>query len=155
MAKAVTLKNQNNEEVYPVTSADLVNGEFSTAQIGDDSITTGKIADNSVTNDKIDWSTVGDSDWANISSSSDWTVKCRKSGNVVCVIGDAAAGSVQNYTTVGVLPEGYRPSITIYTIYTSKGGYHSNTMRVGTDGNIQLYADTAIAYWGFCVTFIV
>lgn len=145
MAKAVTLKNQNNEEVYPVTSADLVNGEFSTSQIGTDAIT----------DDKIDWSTVGDSDWIDISSSNDWTVKCRKSGNVVCVIGNAVAGSVQNYTTVGALPEGYRPSMSIYTIYTSKGGYHANTMRIESDGNIQLYADTAISYWGFCVTFIV
>ena len=156
MAKAVTLKNQNDEDVYPVTSADLVNGELSTSQIGNDSITTDKIADGSVTDGKIDWSTVGDSDWINISSSNDWMVKCKKSGNIVCVVGEATgSGSVQNYTTVGVLPEGYRPSITIYTIYTSKGGYHSNTMRVGTDGSIQLYADTAIAYWGFCVTFIV
>lgn len=48
MAKAVTLKNKNNEEVYPVTDISLVNGN----------IPTGRIADNAVTSDKIDWTTM-------------------------------------------------------------------------------------------------
>ena len=48
MAKAVTLKNNNNEEVYPVTDISLVNGN----------IQTGRIADNAVTSDKIDWTTM-------------------------------------------------------------------------------------------------
>ena len=48
MAKAVTLKNNNNEEVYPVTDISLVNGN----------IPTGRIADNAVTSDKIDWKTI-------------------------------------------------------------------------------------------------
>lgn len=47
MAKAVTLKNNNNEEVYPVTDLSLVNGN----------IPTGRIADKAVTSDKIDWTT--------------------------------------------------------------------------------------------------
>ena len=47
MARAVTLKNNNNEEVYPVTDISLVNGN----------IPTGRIADNAVTSDKIDWTT--------------------------------------------------------------------------------------------------
>ena len=48
MAKAVTLKNNNNEEVYPVTDLSLVNGN----------IPTGRIADSAVTSDKIDWTTL-------------------------------------------------------------------------------------------------
>ena len=48
MAKAVTLKNNNNEEVYPVTDLSLVNGN----------IPTGRIADNAVTSAKIDWATL-------------------------------------------------------------------------------------------------
>ena len=158
MAKAVTLKNQNDEEVYPVTSADLVNGEFSTSQIDDGAITTGKIADDAVTDDKIDWSTVGDSDWVNISNNNNWTVSCRKSGNIVCVRGDCGGGasiSAGDYTTVGTLPVGYRPSATLYSIFTSKGSYISNTMRVQTDGVIALYASSASSYWGFTITFIV
>ena len=47
MAKAVTLKDNNNEEIYPVTDISLVNGN----------IPTGRIADKAVTSDKIDWTT--------------------------------------------------------------------------------------------------
>ena len=39
MAKAVTLKNTSNEEVYPVTDASLVNGALATNQIADGAIT--------------------------------------------------------------------------------------------------------------------
>ena len=48
MAKAVTLKNNNNEEIYPVTDLSLVNGN----------IPTGRIADNAVTSAKINWTTM-------------------------------------------------------------------------------------------------
>lgn len=57
MAKAVTLKNNNNEEVYPVTDLSLVNGNIPTGRIADNAITTSKIADGAVTSDKIDWAT--------------------------------------------------------------------------------------------------
>ena len=59
MAKAVTLKNNNNEEVYPVTDLSLVNGNIPTGRIADNAITTPKIADAVVTSDKIDWTTFG------------------------------------------------------------------------------------------------
>lgn len=58
MAKAVTLKNNNNEEVYPVTDLSLVNGSIPTGRIADSAITTDKIADDSVTSAKIDWTTL-------------------------------------------------------------------------------------------------
>ena len=61
MAKAVTLKNNNNEEVYPVTDLSLVNGN----------IPTGRIADNAVTSDKIDWEALMQSgEWVLIDSAS-------------------------------------------------------------------------------------
>ena len=59
MAKAVTLKNSNNEEVYPVTDLSLVNGNIPTGRIADNAITTPKIANGAVTSDKIDWTTTG------------------------------------------------------------------------------------------------
>ena len=55
MAKAVTLKNNNNEEVYPVTDLSLVNGNIPTGRIADSAITTPKIANKAVTSAKIDW----------------------------------------------------------------------------------------------------
>ena len=57
MAKAVTLKNNNDEEVYPVTDLSLVNGNIPTGRIAENAITTPKIADDSVTSAKIDWTT--------------------------------------------------------------------------------------------------
>lgn len=69
MAKAVTLKNNNNEEVYPVTDISLVNGELNGARIvnasvGSDKLTpnavwTENIKDGAVTSNKIDWKTLG------------------------------------------------------------------------------------------------
>lgn len=67
MAKAVTLKNNNNEEVYPVTDLSLVNGNIPAGRIADNAITTPKIADAVVTSDKIDWSTFGNK-WVYITS---------------------------------------------------------------------------------------
>lgn len=58
MAKAVTLKNNNDEEVYPVTDLSLVNGNIPTGRIADSAITTPKIADGAVTSDKVDWTTL-------------------------------------------------------------------------------------------------
>lgn len=58
MAKAVTLKNNNDEEVYPVTDLSLVNGNVPTGRIADNAITTPKIADGAVTSAKIDWATL-------------------------------------------------------------------------------------------------
>ena len=58
MAKAVTLKNNNDEEIYPVTDLSLVNGNIPTGRIADNAITTPKIANVAVTSAKIDWTTM-------------------------------------------------------------------------------------------------
>lgn len=67
MAKAVTLKNSNNEEVYPVTDLSLVNGNIPTGRIADNAVTTNKIADGAVTQDKISggWKLIGEANGSN------------------------------------------------------------------------------------------
>ena len=71
MAKAVTLKNNNNEEIYPVTDLSLVNGNITTGRIADNAITTPKIANGAVTSDKIDWTTLMQSgEWVLVDSAS-------------------------------------------------------------------------------------
>lgn len=81
MAKAVTLKNNNDEEVYPVTDISLVNGELNGARIvnasvGSDKLTPNavweeNIKDNAVTSDKIDWTTLMQSgEWVLVDSAS-------------------------------------------------------------------------------------
>lgn len=63
MAKIVTLKNNNDEEVYPITTAEAVNGGLYadngievTGVIPD--VTTSRIVDGAVTSGKIDWTTI-------------------------------------------------------------------------------------------------
>ena len=71
MAKAVTLKNNNNEEVYPVTDLSLVNGNIPTGRIADGAITTPKIANKAVTSAKIDWTTLTQSgEWVLVDNAS-------------------------------------------------------------------------------------
>ena len=71
MAKAVTLKNNNNEEVYPVTDLSLVNGNIPTGRIADNAITTPKIANGAVTPDKIGWTTMMQSgEWVLVDNAS-------------------------------------------------------------------------------------
>lgn len=82
MPKIVTLKDNNDDIVYPITPIDavftdtsvtlenmidakadtdltnVVNGSVTTAKIANDAINTDKIADSAVTSDKIDWTTI-------------------------------------------------------------------------------------------------
>lgn len=63
MAKAVTLKNSNSEEVYPVTDISLVNGGIYADILANVEPTTGYIStamlqDEAVISDKIDWATI-------------------------------------------------------------------------------------------------
>ena len=64
MAKAVTLKNSNNEEVYPVTDLSLVNGNIPTNRIVDEAITPAKtnlaaFKNNSDVADSFGWTYIG------------------------------------------------------------------------------------------------
>ena len=53
MAKAVTLKNSSNEEVYPVTDISLVNGELNGARIVNASVGSDKLTPNAVWEENI------------------------------------------------------------------------------------------------------
>lgn len=117
-------------------------------------ISASDIADNEITGAMIQT----DASWINISSSSSWTCKCKKSGNVVTVVGDSAGGNIQanTYVTVGTLPSGYRPTITMYNPFTVKGGNQGTVLRANTDGTVELYSSSSdTAYWGFTLTFVV
>jgi hypothetical protein len=64
MAKIVTLKNSSDEEVYPITTAEAVNGGLYADSEGTPStvtadITSARIADGAVTADKINWASLG------------------------------------------------------------------------------------------------
>ena len=82
MAKAVTLKNNNDEEVYPVTDLSLVNGNIPTERIADGAVTTGKIANKAVTSDKINWTTMSHVSNANSSV----VVDVRQAVTILCAV---------------------------------------------------------------------
>lgn len=123
MAKAVTLKNNNDEEVYPVTDISLVNGNVSTGRIADNAITTGKIVDGAVTSDKVDFATfkfpIPDySNGTNISNSATtWTAP--KCGVVIAVL---IADTTNGYKNVTILVNGKTVANAIWTGVT--GGYN-------------------------------
>ena len=81
MAKAVTLKNNNNEEVYPVTDLSLVNGNIPTGRIADKAVTTAKIADKAITSAKVDWTTM--SHVSNVASS---TIDVAQTVTTICEV---------------------------------------------------------------------
>lgn len=62
MATAVTLKESDGSEIYPVTDISLVNNGIHAVDIEATTpvpaVETASIADGAVTNDKIDWSTI-------------------------------------------------------------------------------------------------
>lgn len=75
--KAVTLKNSNDDTVYPVTDISLVNGgifadtiapveageQVTTNMIADSAVTTAKIDDGAVTRAKYDWAAETEHSW--------------------------------------------------------------------------------------------
>lgn len=89
MAKAVTLKNNNNEEVYPVTDLSLVNGNIPTGRIADSAITTPKIADGAVTSDKISggWKLIGEANGSDRTNLPLYLDKIYKAGTFKVIAG--------------------------------------------------------------------
>ena len=76
MAKAVTLKNSNNEEVYPVTDISLVNGELNGARIVNASVGSDKLTPNAVWNENIKNGAVTSNkiDWTTMMQSGEWVL---------------------------------------------------------------------------------
>lgn len=131
MATAVTLKESDGSEIYPVTDISLVNNGIhavdieattpvpavETAMIADGAVTTDKLGANAVTSAKIDWSTVGST----------------SSGILRVVTRDAYRTVTQGTYTVftddasPVIPSGYTP-IGLVGLEMSGSGYTSMTM---------------------------
>lgn len=88
MAKIVTLKNSNDEEVYPITTAEAVNGGLYADSEGTPStitadVTTSRIVDGAVTSDKIDWTTLAPTSTTSTSSSMTWYKRVFPDGTIV------------------------------------------------------------------------
>lgn len=99
------------------------------------------------------WTDTTDS-WHTLNS----TIKYKKSGNVVTVTGfssNTISLSENDYTAVGTLPSGYRPGEQLNNVWNELGVAYSNTIRIGTNGIIQLYSTKNTTYWVFTLTYVI
>ena len=92
-----------------------------------------------------------DSEWITLNS----FIQYRKVNNIVEVRGYSTTQEIQNYTLVGTLPIGFRPTITVQNPLALSGGNQSVSMyQILTSGEIRCYNSTSTAYWQFYISFI-
>ena len=133
MAKAVTLKNTNNEEVYPITDFSLVNGTANTGKITDgavttakidsSAVTTAKIADAAVTSAKLDWSSFPDAVVVSTSSN-------------ITKYASASYATETFYSEQKTLAAGRYLVLAMYRIANANGGEKWISAQVGTESNL-------------------
>lgn len=121
MATAVTLKESDGTEIYPVTDISLVNNGIHADTIDVATpvppVETAMIADGAVTNAKIDWSTVTStavsvSDFVTASTGYTITGGINKTGNLLIanlVVTQTSGSFVSGQVIVGNIKTGHRP----------------------------------------------
>lgn len=83
-------------------------------------------------------------------------IKYRKVGNMVTIVGNANNTQFGNgaYTTIGTLPEGFRPSIQIPFTYHGQGGNPPGMSAfIYPYGNIDIYSSTLQSIFKFTVSY--
>lgn len=97
---------------------------------------------------------VSDSGWIDLNN----IIKYRRVNNIVYVV-CINGGSVQvdadgSYHTIGTLPSGYRPSVSIpFASHTYSESSKSLIGEIDSNGNIKMYANVSNSYFGFSVSF--
>lgn len=96
--------------------------------------------------------------WTSITHPSTATAVCWywKKNGVVFIRGYSSASknlTANSYTTVGLVPTGYRPKNEMYFTANTIGGSGKIEGLVGTDGYVKLYPSYETSYWGFTVSY--
>lgn len=134
MAKIVTLKNSNDEEVYPVTKAEAINGIIyadsegvPTSITGD--VTSARIADGAVTATKIDWSSIA-------------------SGGKYSSSFTTTSSTLTDKITITGVPKGkyFIRGYSNWCNYDGGANGECNMRLVKIDGGNTQYSDTVISY---------
>lgn len=162
MATAVTLKESDGTEIYPVTDISLVNNGIHADTIDVATpvppVETSMIADGAVTSAKIDWSTVTStsvsaSDF--VTSSTGYTISTSnlyKTGNLLVgtiVIAKDSGTFGSGQVAVGTVKTGYRPRTAAnYFAGLGDGTWSVKAacyFYVGSDGTIYINNQTGVA----------
>lgn len=91
---------------------------------------------------------VSDTGWIELNT----VIKYRRKNGVVYFNGysnNKVGLTANDYKTVGTLPVGFRPTIeeVKFSVDAMAGDAKNMTAKIGTDGNIRIYAPSAYAYW--------
>lgn len=82
--------------------------------------------------------------------------KYRKKNGIVTICGFSAGGGLEiknSYKVIATLPEGMRPSDSVYFAVNPAGGNASMSGYVNAEGKINLYSSMATTYWAYSVTY--
>lgn len=132
------IKNGNNWESIPAGGIGVPSGG-----------TTGQVLQKSSNTDyATEWADIPDPGvnvpFTTISANLSFEVK----NSIVFVYANGASASANSWTTLGTIPDGYRPSTDVYSSNAAYGSYHNGgwlSMRVKTNGNVDLGNSTSTA----------
>lgn len=82
--------------------------------------------------------------------------KYRKKNGFVTICGYSAEGGLEiknSYKVIATLPEGMRPSDSVYFAVNPTGGNASISGYVNAKGEINLYSSIATKYWAYSLTY--
>lgn len=94
--------------------------------------------------------------WTNITNSGTAVCWYWKKNGVVFIRGYSSASknlTANTYTTVGLVPYGYRPTNAMYFTANTIAGSGKIEGVVESDGYVNLYPSYTTSYWGFTVSY--
>lgn len=94
--------------------------------------------------------------WTNITNSGTAVCWYWKKNGVVFIRGYSSASknlTANTYTTVGLVPYGYRPTNAMYFTANTIAGSGKIEGVVESDGYVKLYPSYTTSYWGFTVSY--
>lgn len=147
MAKAVTLKNGNNEEVYPVTDASLVNGTLSSGQIADGAVTAAKLDP-----DATGWVYLGGQRLTSAAAEITFTLPAQYDNYKVVFYGTMASTASDGGWVDFIMLNGTAGINVVHQVQVVKGTTWSAAWNSGTfalNGQINPYAGVTITFESF------
>lgn len=147
MAKAVTLKNGNNEEVYPVTDASLVNGTMGSGQIANGAVTAAKLDP-----DATGWVYLGEQRLTSAAGEITFTLPAQYDNYKVVFYGTMASTASDGGWVDFIMLNGTAGINVVHQVQLVQGVTWSAAWNSGTfalNGQINPYAGVTITFESF------